>query len=122
MKLAAFRSTALLGAIGGSLLLLGPANAAGDVAPTFARKLPLQPFLLQARGGGASRVMAKGEAETATNTVSEPLTQKASLTDKDDPLVQDIELLSNILAETVKRGNPRIHELYTRFRQYGLAR
>lgn len=122
MKIAAFRSTALLGAIGGSLLLLGPANAASNAAPTFARRLPLQPFLLQARGGSASRVMAKGEVETTSNKASEPLTQKASLTKKDDALVNDIELLSSILAETVKRGSPRTHELYTRFRQYGLAR
>ena len=116
------RFTTLLAAFSVSLLLSITADAAGsDVAPSFARRIPLQPFLLQPRGGG-SRVIAKNEEESSTHTVSEPLTQKASLTDKDLPLVQDIELLSSILAETVKRGNPRIHELYTKFRQYGLAR
>ena len=127
MTVSIYRPSAILlvGAIVGSLLSLGPSvTATADGSPSFTRKLHLQPFLLlKTRGGGAaSRVMAKGEAETASNTVSEPLTQRASLTEKDDPLVKDIELLSSILAETVKRGNPRIHELYTQFRQYGLAR
>ena len=71
---------------------------------------------------GGSRILAKDQQENETFKVSEPLSQKAVLTDKEAPLVEDIQLLSDILAETVQGVNPRVHDLYTKFRQYGLAR
>ena len=40
----------------------------------------------------------------------------------DAPLIADIELLSNMLAEVVKKENPVIYDLYTRFRQHGMDR
>jgi hypothetical protein len=83
--------------------------------------LSRQPFSLS-RGGGASRILAKDEEESTTHTVSEPLSQKVALTKKEEPLIEDLQLLTDILADTVKRGNPRVHELYTKFRKYGLAR
>lgn len=38
------------------------------------------------------------------------------------PLLKDIEMLSDILADVVQRGNPRVHDLYCKMRQYGLER
>ena len=40
----------------------------------------------------------------------------------DAPLVADIEMLSNMLAEVVKKENPTVYELYTRFRKHGMDR
>ena len=80
-----------------------------------------QPFALS-RGGGASRIIAKDQQESTTHLVSEPLSQKVAVSEEEKPIIDDIQLLSDILADTVKRGNPRVHELYTKFRKYGLAR
>lgn len=38
------------------------------------------------------------------------------------PLLKDIEMLSDILADVVKRENPRVHDLYCKMRQFGLER
>jgi phosphoenolpyruvate carboxylase len=40
----------------------------------------------------------------------------------DAPLISDIEMLSNMLAEVVKRENPAVYDLYTRFRKHGMDR
>jgi len=80
----------------------------------------LAPFVT--RGGGVPRVMAKGEVESKTSNIAAPMSQKATLTDTDAPLVEDIQLLNDILAETVSRVNPRVHDLYKKFRLYGLTR
>mmetsp|Transcript_20057 Transcript_20057/g.29758 ORF Transcript_20057/g.29758 Transcript_20057/m.29758 type:complete len:1000 (+) Transcript_20057:186-3185(+) len=37
-------------------------------------------------------------------------------------LLKDIELLSGILADVVETENPRVHDLYTELREYGLER
>lgn len=42
--------------------------------------------------------------------------------DKWGPLLEDIELLSGILADVVQSENPRVHDLYTQLREYGLER
>jgi len=42
--------------------------------------------------------------------------------DKWGPLLKDIELLSGILADVVESENPRVHDLYTQLRDYGLER
>eukprot|EP01038_Epipyxis_sp_PR26KG_P004144 gene4144-5898_t len=39
-----------------------------------------------------------------------------------DPLLNDIELLSNILGEVIKRENDEVYSLYERFRGHALAR
>jgi phosphoenolpyruvate carboxylase len=38
------------------------------------------------------------------------------------PLLRDIEMLSDILADVVQRDNPRVHDLYCQLREYGLER
>jgi hypothetical protein len=40
----------------------------------------------------------------------------------DAPLISDIEMLSNMLAEVVKRENPIVYDLYTTFRKHGMDR
>lgn len=51
-----------------------------------------------------------------------PLSQAADLSEADKPLIADIEMLSNMLAEVVKRENPTVYDLYTRFRKHGMDR
>ena len=51
-----------------------------------------------------------------------PLSQAADLSEADAPLISDIEMLSNMLAEVVKRENPTVYDLYTRFRKHGMDR
>lgn len=51
-----------------------------------------------------------------------PLSESADLTPADAPLVADIELLSNMLAEVVKRENPAVYDMYTRLRKHGMDR
>jgi len=53
---------------------------------------------------------------------SGPLSQAADLSEADVPLIADIEMLSNMLAEVVKRENPTVYDLYTRFRKHGMDR
>ena len=53
---------------------------------------------------------------------SGPLSQAADLSAADAPLISDIEMLSNMLAEVVKRENPIVYDLYTRFRKHGMDR
>jgi phosphoenolpyruvate carboxylase len=53
---------------------------------------------------------------------SGPLSQAADLSAADAPLIADIEMLSNMLAEVVKRENPTVYDLYTRFRKHGMDR
>jgi len=53
----------------------------------------------------------------------EPLSQLTAPDDVTDaPLMRDIEMLNNMLAEVVERDNPVVHDLYTRFRRHGLNR
>jgi hypothetical protein len=40
----------------------------------------------------------------------------------DAPLISDIEMLSNMLAEVVKRENPIVYDLYNTFRKHGMDR
>ena len=50
----------------------------------------------------------------------EPLSQLTAPDDINDaPLMRDIEMLNNMLAEVVERDNPVVHDLYTRFRRHG---
>ena len=62
-------------------------------------------------------------AMTASKAVDEPLNQSVILDEKrDGPLLKDIERLNDVLAEIVKRENPEVHAIFTRFRQHGLNR
>ena len=94
-----------------------------------------QPFLWKGPRGGAAVVnpaatAAVNQTTTANITFTAPLSQQQSSSSLSDDntnkelaiLKADIELLSTILAETVQRSNPKIHDLYEQFRQDGLAR
>eukprot|EP00804_Cyclotella_cryptica_P020729 CCRYP_003522-RC/>CCRYP_003522-RC protein AED:0.04 eAED:0.04 QI:151/1/1/1/1/0.8/5/1627/663 len=50
------------------------------------------------------------------------LTQASTLDSSDAPLITDIEMLSNMLAEVVLRENPVVYDYYTRFRKLGMDR
>ncbi|KAL7521639.1 hypothetical protein ACHAWX_006312 [Stephanocyclus meneghinianus] len=50
------------------------------------------------------------------------LTQASTLDSCDAPLISDIEMLSNMLAEVVLRENPVVYDYYTRFRKLGMDR
>ena len=64
-----------------------------------------------------------GAAAMAEMSLTVPLAQSSSLDEvADAPLVADIEMLSNMLAEVVKKENPTVYELYTRFRKHGMDR
>ena len=56
-------------------------------------------------------------------TESQPLSQAPHLDNvADAPLMSDIEMLSNMLAEVVKKENPTVYDFYTRFRSLGMDR
>jgi len=98
-------------------------SSGGNGAPSFGTRhhLPAQSFLLKFRGG-SPLVIAKGEEESQTSKVDVAITEKLRLDEQDAPLLTDIELLSDILSETVKRENQRTYDLYNKFREYGLKR
>ena len=86
------------------------------------------------RGGGSrnpalvvSAVTAQklSVTEDATDSldVSIPLSQAATLQQgRDGPLMRDINMLTDILADIVQRESPRIHDLFEEFRGYGVER
>eukprot|EP00581_Thalassiosira_minuscula_P027872 CAMPEP_0183750898 /NCGR_PEP_ID=MMETSP0739-20130205/1395_1 /TAXON_ID=385413 /ORGANISM="Thalassiosira miniscula, Strain CCMP1093" /LENGTH=1019 /DNA_ID=CAMNT_0025987043 /DNA_START=36 /DNA_END=3095 /DNA_ORIENTATION=- len=54
---------------------------------------------------------------------SQPLSQAPDLDEvADAPLIADIEMLSGMLAEVIKKENPTVYDYYTRFRQLGMDR
>jgi phosphoenolpyruvate carboxylase len=81
-------------------------------------KVPFVPL-----GGGGSRIIAKNQEESSDLAdVAVPLTQKATLEEDDDPLIEDIELLSNILSEIVQAEDPAAHNLYESLKSFGHVR
>ena len=103
--------------------------SSSNTQPVVADKLNL-PFLK--RGGGnpallVSAVTAQklSVTEDATDSldVSIPLSQAPTLVQgRDGPLMRDINMLTDILADIVQRENPRIHDLFEEFRGYGVER
>jgi hypothetical protein len=85
---------------------------------------PLPAFF--SRGGATANAAApvNKEVKTSNSSITAPLSQQSSSTETEDlkVLKADIELLSTILAETVQRSNPKIHDLYEQFRRDGLTR
>ena len=70
-------------------------------------------FLLAPRGGDGGLEFHE----------SQPLSQTPVLDGVlDAPLIADIEMLSNMLAHVVKKENPTVYDLYTRFRELGMER
>lgn len=62
----------------------------------------------------------KGEVQVPHSPT--PLANAPLLSPSDAPLTTDIEMLSNMLAEVVKRENPAVYDYYTRFRKLGMER
>lgn len=80
------------------------------------------PFGIQTSRGGSVAVHPVADGGTTVPQGSVPLSQADLDEVKDKPLLDDIQLLTDILADVVKRENPKVQELYTRFRRYGLER
>ena len=87
------------------------------------------------RGGAAAKQAAKAAALASANaaaasakqsanpeTSTAPLSQAAELTPKDEPLLRDISMLSDMLEEVVKKDDPEADALYRKFRSLGLDR
>jgi len=72
-------------------------------------------------GGGGGRVLAMNEEETDLD-VSIPLSQSGKVSDRDAPLLHDIELLSAILADIIKTEDPQLYELFDAFQAFGIER
>jgi phosphoenolpyruvate carboxylase len=67
----------------------------------------------------SSASLQKNETEDFSNA---PVSQVGQVTDREEPLIHNIELLGNILSEIVKSENPTVHALFEEFRQYGFDR
>ena len=68
------------------------------------------------------RIHARSVVSSAVDD-SVPLSQATALDkERDSPLIDDINMLSDILANLIKREDPKVHELYQEFRQMGLNR
>ena len=71
----------------------------------------------------AAQKLSVTEDATDTLDVSIPLSQAATLQQgRDGPLMRDINMLTDILGDIVKRENPKVHALFEEFRQYGRER
>lgn len=82
-------------------------------------KFGILPASLSGGGPAQKRLIAQDEAETESMEVSVPLSQGLTVS---EPLMRDIEMLSDILADVVEKENPRVHDLYCQMRQLGLER
>lgn len=103
--------------------------------PVFRRPGPaFTSFGSLARGGSRTTATTPlsdaGSVKTATATATTndtdfsnaPMSQVGQVSVREAPLIHDIELLGNILSEIVQSENPRVHDLFEEFRQYGLER
>ena len=61
-----------------------------------------------------------GSSDVPTSPL--PLAASPLLSKSDAPLIADIEMLSNMLAEVVLKENPTVYDYYTRFRKLGMDR
>ena len=75
-----------------------------------------------ASGGATAEEVAALVAPGGAGPESQPLSQASALDEADAPLIADIEMLSNMLAEVVKKENPVVYDFYTRFRKLGMTR
>ncbi len=67
--------------------------------------------------------MAVISTPETTPSLTQPLCEAPDLDSiADAPLIADIEMLSNMLADVVKRENPTVYDLYTTFRKLGMDR
>lgn len=111
----------------------GVVHAKKDTAPPLLQhKHPLLPWTTQLMGGasattqteqqGSAVVLGQDEAATTSLEISIPLSQSATLSKNDAPLMQDIHMLTDILSDLVEHENPQVHDLYKEFLEYGQLR
>jgi hypothetical protein len=85
---------------------------------------PLLPLTTKLLGGASEQqlVMGQDQEATASLEISIPLSQSSTLSKSDAPLMQDINMLMDILSDLVEHENPRVHDLYKEFLDYGQQR
>ncbi|MGK3753199.1 MAG: phosphoenolpyruvate carboxylase, partial [Bacillariaceae sp.] len=117
-----------------ALSLLGPSGTFAS-SSSRNRKNTALPWttvkkIFNPRGGAASAdttseshvLLGRDEEATESLEVSVPLSQSATLSKNDAPLMRDIEMLTEILSELVQHENPKVHDLYEEFVGYGRQR
>jgi hypothetical protein len=85
---------------------------------------PLLPLTTKLLGGATEQPLAfeQDDEETTTLEISIPLSQSSTLSKSDAPLMKDINMLMDILSDLVEHENPRVHDLYKEFLEYGQQR
>jgi len=90
-----------------------------QIRPSKSAFLPKQS---QCQIDSSSKLLAT-TLKVSGGETSAPLSQRASIDDVvDAPLLNDIELLSGILATIVERESPKVHDKFLELRSYGLDR
>jgi Phosphoenolpyruvate carboxylase len=74
---------------------------------------------VRSSAGSAPAGTKKNETEDFSNA---PVSQVGQVTDREEPLIHNIELLGDILSDIVKSEDPQVHSLFEEFRQYGFDR
>ena len=115
-----------------SLAILSLLNTQNEVWADASSNSPKHPLMSSARAfvsrvakGGATENLILGADEAATESleVSIPLSQSPSLHEgRDAPLMRDISMLSDILTDMVHQEDPRVHDLFDEFLEYGKQR
>jgi len=77
---------------------------------------------LPPHGGGAPRVLGEDLKETESLDVAEPVGTSSFDDDRDQPLMEDLNLLSELLSGIVNREDAQSHNLYEEFRALGMQR
>ena len=90
------------------------------------KRHPLIPaaFWSKVNGGSTNHVvLTEDEKPTESLEVNIPLSQSPTLLkSRDAPLMRDISMLSDILLDLVQQEDPKVHDLYEEFLQYGKER
>jgi len=66
--------------------------------------------------------LASGGAGGAVTEQIQVISEMPELVEQDAPLIADIQMLSDMLSEVVKKENKQVYELYTQFRKLGMDR
>jgi hypothetical protein len=87
---------------------------------------PLLPLTTKLWGGATEaqppHILGENEEATESLEISIPLSQSPTLSKNDAPLMQDIAMLMDILSDLVQHENPKSHDLYKEFLEYGQQR
>jgi hypothetical protein len=103
-----------------------PSSSAAVAKPTiYSTTASNDLFERTVRGGDAEEAASSvvSASSESTPSLTQPLCEAPDLDSiADAPLIADIEMLSNMLADVVKRENPVVYDLYTTFRKLGMDR